>query len=409
MSVLLIDEPPLQVLPSLAVAIGLNEALILQQIHYWVGQKKRAPENYKSSFKHGEFWVYNSVPQWNVQFPFWGDNTIRRALTSLREQGLLVAAQLADDKHDKTLWYRIDYAKLEALTSIRHEPRGSSKKKWINASTQNGQMGEVTENSNESSVGFPSTQNEQMVYPEWADASTDSGQSQIPKMGESLTETSSETSTEISTENLPPPQVPPTSTSGEEDDDNSSCASGGEDKSVSDKIQMLDDQQKRVDDMLEKISKITGTSIDLGMLRPLVVQCVRLEHKDAWIHTLNAMKNKMAETKKPTRPNHYAATVLSNALQSPAPTKPKPKAAPEHATPPVATETPGDAPEPLVEANDSSIEANDAPAEWAYQKARRELSGKGAAAFNAKNGRISAEDDWRARAREIEAAGKNSS
>ena len=36
MSRLLIDEPPLQVLPSLAREIGLNEAIMLQQIHYWL-------------------------------------------------------------------------------------------------------------------------------------------------------------------------------------------------------------------------------------------------------------------------------------------------------------------------------------------------------------------------------------
>ena len=34
---LLIDEPPLMVLPSLAAVIGLNEAIMLQQIHYWLG------------------------------------------------------------------------------------------------------------------------------------------------------------------------------------------------------------------------------------------------------------------------------------------------------------------------------------------------------------------------------------
>jgi hypothetical protein len=31
---LLIEEPPMQVLPSLAAAIGLEEALFLQQLHY---------------------------------------------------------------------------------------------------------------------------------------------------------------------------------------------------------------------------------------------------------------------------------------------------------------------------------------------------------------------------------------
>jgi hypothetical protein len=34
MSKLLIDEPPLQVLPTLAVRLGLEEAIFLQQLHY---------------------------------------------------------------------------------------------------------------------------------------------------------------------------------------------------------------------------------------------------------------------------------------------------------------------------------------------------------------------------------------
>lgn len=35
---LLIEEPPLQILPSLAAAIGLNEAIVLQQL-YWLLQQ----------------------------------------------------------------------------------------------------------------------------------------------------------------------------------------------------------------------------------------------------------------------------------------------------------------------------------------------------------------------------------
>lgn len=36
---LLINEPPLQVLPTLAKTIGLNEAIVLQQVHYWLNPK----------------------------------------------------------------------------------------------------------------------------------------------------------------------------------------------------------------------------------------------------------------------------------------------------------------------------------------------------------------------------------
>ena len=70
--------------------------------------------------------------------------------------------------------------------------------------------------------------------------------------------------------------------------------------------------------MLGKIARITGTSIDLEKLRPLAEQCVHLEHKDAWHHTVNVMTAKMTEIKKPTKPNCFAATVLKNALLSPA-------------------------------------------------------------------------------------------
>ena len=105
-SPLLINEPPLQVLPSLAVVVGLNEAIVLQQIHYWM-QRSDTRIN-------GHVWVYNSVTQWKQQFPFWSDDTIARALKSLRKSGALVAEQLSKDPRDRSLFYRIDYRKIHA-------------------------------------------------------------------------------------------------------------------------------------------------------------------------------------------------------------------------------------------------------------------------------------------------------
>lgn len=106
MSALLIHEPPLQVLPSLAVEIGLNEAIVLQQIHYWL-QRSTTKIN-------GCAWVYNTVLQWREQFPFWSDDTISRTLKSLRERGIVVAEKLSENPFDKTLFYRIDYSKIPA-------------------------------------------------------------------------------------------------------------------------------------------------------------------------------------------------------------------------------------------------------------------------------------------------------
>ena len=106
MSRLLINEPPLQVLPSLAVKVGLNEAIVLQQIHYWSERSKVEID--------GLTWVYNTIQQWREQFPFWSDDTISRALKSLRTSGLVVASRLSKDPFNKTLYYRIDYRNLQA-------------------------------------------------------------------------------------------------------------------------------------------------------------------------------------------------------------------------------------------------------------------------------------------------------
>ncbi len=63
MSSLLIQEVPLMVLPTLATKIGLNEAMFLQQLHYWIDRSKYEMEGHR--------WIYNTIEDWCKQFPFW--------------------------------------------------------------------------------------------------------------------------------------------------------------------------------------------------------------------------------------------------------------------------------------------------------------------------------------------------
>lgn len=114
MSNLLIHEPPLQVLPTLAVKIGLNEAILVQQIHYWLQRS--------TTTVGGHRWVYNSVARWREQFPFWSEDTIARTLKSLRTSGIVVADFLSNDPRDRTLYYRIDYRNLPVSDGgeVRH-------------------------------------------------------------------------------------------------------------------------------------------------------------------------------------------------------------------------------------------------------------------------------------------------
>jgi hypothetical protein len=113
MSRLLINEPPLQVLPSLAVKVGLNEAIVLQQIHYWLERSKTSV--------NGHLWVHNSVAEWRTQFPFWSEDTIGRALKSLRSRGVVIAEQLSPDPRDRSMYYRIDYSALSEIDGTSAE------------------------------------------------------------------------------------------------------------------------------------------------------------------------------------------------------------------------------------------------------------------------------------------------
>jgi DnaD/phage-associated family protein len=109
MSKLLLDEKPILVLPSLAEKIGLNEAIILQQLNYWIQISKHEHE--------GRKWVYNTYEDWQMQFPFWSISTIRRAISKLEKEGLLIAGNFNRSHIDKTKWYSIDFEVLEGLNS----------------------------------------------------------------------------------------------------------------------------------------------------------------------------------------------------------------------------------------------------------------------------------------------------
>lgn len=110
---LLLDEHPLQVMPTLATLIGLNEAIVLQQVHYWLKIKEKANQDYID----GHYWIYNTYEQWKEQFPFWSIMTIRRTITNLENGGLLVARNYNRAGFDKTKWYSINYERLTCLVS----------------------------------------------------------------------------------------------------------------------------------------------------------------------------------------------------------------------------------------------------------------------------------------------------
>ena len=103
-SVLLINESPLQALPSLACLVGINGAIILQQMQYWINVSEHKIEGYT--------WIYNSYNAWAKQFKWLKPRGIQYQIIALEKSGYLVTKQFKYKTRNNTKWYRIDYDRL---------------------------------------------------------------------------------------------------------------------------------------------------------------------------------------------------------------------------------------------------------------------------------------------------------
>jgi DnaD and phage-associated domain len=103
---ILIKEDNLMVFqPKLAKLLGLNETIILNQIHYWLEKKKNIIDERP--------WVYNTYENWQEQICFLSVSTIKKAIKKLESMGIVIASNFNRSKIDKTKWYTIDYEALQ--------------------------------------------------------------------------------------------------------------------------------------------------------------------------------------------------------------------------------------------------------------------------------------------------------
>ena len=125
---------PIVISPDLAYSIGLNEAIVLQQVHYWLKETTSGMEH------DGARWIYNTSEQWLEQFPFWSESTLKRTFTNLKKLGLLRIEQLNQSQRDMTNFYTINYES-DLLDEVK--VASSMKSKRANPSVQNDQMEQV--------------------------------------------------------------------------------------------------------------------------------------------------------------------------------------------------------------------------------------------------------------------------
>ena len=162
MSNLLLDDRPLVIQPKLIELLGdPTEAIILQQIHYWLLKNM--------NIKDGYSWVYNSVKDWNKQFKWLSEPTLKRKFKSLEDKGLLITGNYNKAKFDRTKWYRIDYDALDEMIHAKYQNDTTIVSKRYNARYQNDTTNtiEYTENNNIDNTTTTDTTEIKIIYEFW--------------------------------------------------------------------------------------------------------------------------------------------------------------------------------------------------------------------------------------------------
>lgn len=116
-SEILLCEGTAFVLPALLIQhVGLEETLVLQQVHYWLNPKRN------QNIFDGRHWVHNTYAQWHQQFSFWSLKKIQGLFRSLEKTGFLISFTKCIQLQ-KTKDYTLNYESLAmiACESQRHK------------------------------------------------------------------------------------------------------------------------------------------------------------------------------------------------------------------------------------------------------------------------------------------------
>ena len=96
---------------EVALEVGVNGAIILNHLHYWV--KKNADN--EMNYHDGYFWTYNSIAAYKKQFPFWSERTIYRLLRELEVNGYVKTSNYNQSAYDRTKWYALTEKSVKLL------------------------------------------------------------------------------------------------------------------------------------------------------------------------------------------------------------------------------------------------------------------------------------------------------
>lgn len=121
-----LDEPPVSCQPTLADMLGLNEAILIQELH-WLSNVYPIAHNPKTgrlerleTHEHDGLNFVRVEPQQLLdkvagRLRFWSHSTLKRVIASCRTIGILRIDTFNRDGWDQTNWYAVDLDAIYAL------------------------------------------------------------------------------------------------------------------------------------------------------------------------------------------------------------------------------------------------------------------------------------------------------
>lgn len=122
---LLLGSQPLIVSRELAMELGVDLSLVLQQFQYWIRINEESGKNYFEN----RYWTSSTIEELQERdFPFWGKTKIKTLINELIKYGYLEKKQFHNNILNHTNYYTINYDKileLEKISKSRHELKKS--------------------------------------------------------------------------------------------------------------------------------------------------------------------------------------------------------------------------------------------------------------------------------------------
>ena len=106
----LVEGPAIPVYKSLAVKVGLLEAVFLQQLHFKAQISPTTAEGHK--------WFQCTTDKWLIQLPFVSKSTIERLIKSLHARNLIDRKRV----DHKGTYYRVRYDELQRILGVDITP-----------------------------------------------------------------------------------------------------------------------------------------------------------------------------------------------------------------------------------------------------------------------------------------------